>query len=344
MGCGRRAGPRGRSFIAGGRRPQVARRPRGVPFQRQLDDPQADGGERVAGLRRHRREEADRREARDRVDLREEDPLAAHQEVDPGEALRADRAIGVAGSLCMTARSTSVTSARVEVSDRPGRVLRRVVVELAAGDDLARTVDLEARVVVADDRHLEVAGIRQVALDDREVVVAEREIERRRAAPRRRGRASSRPTLPSRAGLTMSRGSAPPAAKAVSSAHGRRDRPSSARRGPRASRRPAARCPRHSRLKSALSMPDRRRGDTRSGVRQAGRLEQRLDRPVLAERSVQGDEHDRCRLARRRGDPARRRPRAGPGPRACAARRTRRPRARRGGGRRQPPPARRRGR
>ena len=54
-----------------GRSAGVRRRPArgGVALEREVDDPDADGGERVAALGRHRREEADRGEARDRVDL-----------------------------------------------------------------------------------------------------------------------------------------------------------------------------------------------------------------------------------------------------------------------------------
>ena len=58
-------------------------------------------------------------------------------------------------------------------------------------------------------------------------------------------------------------------------------------------------------------MPERRRGDARAGVGQAGRLEERLDRAVLAERAVEGDEDDRRRVARRRAGRGRRRARAG---------------------------------
>ena len=67
-----------------------------------------------------------------------------------------------------------------------GRVLRRVVVELVSGDDLARPVHAERR-LGADDRDLEIAGSFDVPLDDREVVVAEGEVEGRRTLGGRMG-------------------------------------------------------------------------------------------------------------------------------------------------------------
>ena len=92
-----------------------------VPLEREIDDPEADGGEVVAAGGRHRREEADRREARDRVDLVEHDRVALEQEVDPGEALGPDRPVGVPGELQEErAGSASGTSARGDVCDRPG--------------------------------------------------------------------------------------------------------------------------------------------------------------------------------------------------------------------------------
>ena len=79
--------------------PQTRRRPGGVALDGELDDAEAHVGEGVAALGRHRREEADRREPGDRVDLRHDDALAGHQEVDPREALGADRPVHVAGEL-----------------------------------------------------------------------------------------------------------------------------------------------------------------------------------------------------------------------------------------------------
>ena len=92
-------------------------------------------------------------------------------------------------------------------------------------DDLAGTEHLQPRRVVADDRDLEVASARRGRLDQGEVVVAEGELEGRAPVRRRRGPASSRPSCPSRAGLTIRRGSAAPAAKAISSRSGRPARP-----------------------------------------------------------------------------------------------------------------------
>src|SRR2546422_624531 len=61
--------------------------------------PKADARERVAARGRQRREEADRGEPGDRVDLGQEDLVATQQEVDPGKALGADRAIRIARDL-----------------------------------------------------------------------------------------------------------------------------------------------------------------------------------------------------------------------------------------------------
>ena len=77
------------SSRAGRRRSAGGGRGRASPLEREVDDPPADGGEVVAALGAHRREQADRREARDRVDLATRDRVAGDQEVDPGEALRA---------------------------------------------------------------------------------------------------------------------------------------------------------------------------------------------------------------------------------------------------------------
>jgi hypothetical protein len=53
-----------------------------VAFEGQLDEPPADSGEVETVLGRHRREEADRGEAGDRVDLGHVGLLAADEEVD----------------------------------------------------------------------------------------------------------------------------------------------------------------------------------------------------------------------------------------------------------------------
>ena len=63
-------------------------------------------------------------------------------------------------------------------------VLRGEVVKLVAGDDLTGPVQLEAGVVVADDADLEIAGARQVRLDEGDAVVAERLLEGGRQLPR----------------------------------------------------------------------------------------------------------------------------------------------------------------
>ena len=178
----------------------------------------------------------------------------------------------------------------------------------------------------------------EVALDERDVVVAERLVERRPAlvgvvGERHPDRAAER------AGLTISRGSPVPAANASSSP--RTPARSAAQRGgadlaPVDDRQADAR---GQPLEERLVHAERRGGHARAGVRQAGRLEQRLDRAVLAERAVEGDEHDRRRVARRQ--PVERRAgRCGPvraerGRVVVGGRRA----VVRGDGRRQPPPA-----
>ena len=103
--------------------------------------------------------------------------LADEQEVDPREALGADDPVGVAGDL-LERRALGVghlgPGGRL---GQAGRVLRRVVVELVAGHDLARTEQLERR-AAAEDRDLEVARAGQVGLDQGERVVPEGLLER----------------------------------------------------------------------------------------------------------------------------------------------------------------------
>src|SRR4029078_6886518 len=70
-----------------------------VALEGKIDGPGADVLERVALLRGHRREEADRGEARDRVDLREVDRVALEEEVDSGEAFGTDRPVRISGDL-----------------------------------------------------------------------------------------------------------------------------------------------------------------------------------------------------------------------------------------------------
>ena len=103
-------------------------------------------------------------------------------------------AVGVAGELVHGARSAVGDLGLGRRLGQARRVLRGVVVELVAGHDLARAVELEAGRVVADDRDLEVAGAGEVRLDEGERVVAERQLEGRRRARRGRGRGSSRPS------------------------------------------------------------------------------------------------------------------------------------------------------
>ena len=119
----------------------------------------------IAARGRQHREQADRREARDRVDLGDVQlAVAVEQEVDAREALAADRHVCVARELA----GSSLAGPRVDlgvgsVSRQAGRVLRHVVVELVAGQDLARPVDLEVARLVADDADLQLAGAGEVA-------------------------------------------------------------------------------------------------------------------------------------------------------------------------------------
>ena len=72
------------------------------------------------------------------------DRVAGQQEVDPGEALGADRPVGVARDL---QDRGPLAIGHLGPGRRLGqarRVLGGVVVELVAGDDLARAVELEA--------------------------------------------------------------------------------------------------------------------------------------------------------------------------------------------------------
>ena len=204
---------------------------------------------------------------------------------------------------------------------QPGRVLRGVVVELVAGHDLARAVSLELR-AAADDGDLEVARAREVGLDEGEGVVAEGLVERPvelggvvdeghpdRAPEARRldhqprvGRVGGerRELRPDRVGLGGPGVGADLAPiddrQADAAAHA---------------------------LEQRLVHADGRCRDARSGVGEPGRLEERLDRPVLAERAVEGDEHDGCRAGRPPAGRWRRRAASGPATRAPPGRRRR---------------------
>src|SRR5919198_1546154 len=133
-----------------GDRPAEARRtvrvlrpePPPVAVQRELDQLPADRGEVVTSFRRHRREEADRREPGDGVDLGQIEPIPGEEEIDPRETLGTYRAIGV--SRVLEDRGAEVRR-DLGVSRGLGqarRVLRLVVVELVPGDDLARAIQL----------------------------------------------------------------------------------------------------------------------------------------------------------------------------------------------------------
>ena len=147
------------------------------------------------------------------------------------------------------------TSARVDVSDRPGRVLRGVVVELVAGHDLARTEQLDAGRVVAEDRDLEVAGAAQVRLGEGERVVAERRLERGvdlggvvdQRHPDRAAEAGRLDHQPPVAGCPLRTRSSSPRTSSGAAAQRAAVTSSQSTTG-----RPI---PRHSRLKMALSMP-----------------------------------------------------------------------------------------
>ena len=194
------------------------------------------------------------------------------------------------------------------------RVLRGVVVELVAGDDLARAEQLEAGVVVADDADLEVAGAGEIGLGEGDRVVAERLVERGRvlvgAVGERHPDARAQPRRldhqPRVAGSGRERLELAQDGRPLARPARRADLDPVDDRQPDPPREP---------LEDRLVHADRRRGDARSGVGEAGRLEQRLDRAVLAERPVERDEHDRVAVrargagrAPRRSSPGRSRP------------------------------------
>ena len=272
--------------------------PRPVAREGEVHDPAADRGEVVAARRAQRREQADRREARDRVDLGHDERLAGEQEVDPGEALGADRAVGVAGELEHRRPLDRRDLGRERRLRQAGRVLRRVVVELVAGHDLARAVQLELVGLVAEDGHLEVPGAGEVALDEREVVEAERLVEGRR--PLRRGVGEGHPdraaeprrldheprvAAPGRERLELGEH----AVRVGGPAGGAdldpvRDGQAEAADEP---------------LEHGLVHADRAGGHAGARVGEPGRLAQGLRRAVLAERAVEREEDDRPGLARR---------------------------------------------
>ena len=155
-----------------GRSPGVRRvaGARGVALEGQLDDPLADRRRSVAALGRQRREEADRREARDGVDLGQVDPRRRPAGSRSGRSPRRRWPGRRRARACASPRaSRSVDLGAGRGLGQAGRVLGGVVVELVAGHDLAGAVQLESRRVVADDRDLEVARAGEVGLDEREV-------------------------------------------------------------------------------------------------------------------------------------------------------------------------------
>ena len=103
------------------------------------------------------------------------------QEVDAGEALGADRPVRVARDLEDRAPSDRGWDlGRGGGLGQPGRVLRGVVVELVAGDDLARAVQLERAWSLPMTLTSRSRAPGEVRLDEGDRVVAERQ----RRAPR----------------------------------------------------------------------------------------------------------------------------------------------------------------
>ena len=237
-------------------------------------------------------EEADRGEPRDRVDLGKVQAFAGEQEVDPGEAFRADRAVGVPrdlvhhGALCVGHLGTGRGLGQARA------VLRVVVVELMARHDLARPVQLQPSRIVADHRDLEIAGPGEVQLDQGQGVVAEREVEPGRpfggiVGERHPDRAAEACRLDHQPGVAAARGERLELTE---------DRVAGGRPALGADLDPVhdrqADAAAHA-LEQRLVHPDRRCRHARTGVGQVGRLEQRLDRAVLAERPVESDHDDR---------------------------------------------------
>ena len=140
--------------------------------------------------------------------------------------------------------------------------------------------------------------------------------------------------LPRRAGLTIRRGS-DAASGEGDAARSRTAAGSLAQRAAWTSRQsttgrpdPAAQP-----LEDDLVHADRRGGHARPGVGESGGLEQRLDRAVLAERAVEGDERRPARVAPLRAGRWRPRPRPGRPRRAMPGRRRRSRAGHRGGAR-----------
>src|SRR5918992_903106 len=100
----------------------------------QLDDVLADIAEVVPALGTEDGEEADGREARDGVDLGQVQLAAAQQEVDAGEAARADGQVRLARELTDSVADGCRELRPVGRTRDAGLVFRLVVVELVAGE------------------------------------------------------------------------------------------------------------------------------------------------------------------------------------------------------------------
>jgi hypothetical protein len=259
-------------------------------------------GSRVIGAGRpvapggsHRREEADRGEAWNRVDLGQVDRPTVEQEIEPGEALGAHRPVGVARDL--QDRGPLV---RLELGTGRGlgqarRVLGGVVIELVARQDLAGTVQLQPGRVVADDPDLELAGLRDVALGEGQRVVLEGRRQGAGTLARIVGQGHPhRAAEPSR--FDDQAGIAGPAGERLELGQdaGRVGQPA-----PRGDLPPIdhrqAQTPNET-LEQRLVHAHCRGRHAGPGVGQVGCLEQSLDGAVLAERAVKCDEHDRSGL------------------------------------------------
>src|ERR1035437_8121287 len=128
-----------------------------MPLHGQVHDLEADSRKTAQAFCRELRKEAYGREARNGVDLVEVKLWSVKQEVNSGKALATDGAIGLKCHL-----ADLPAKAIVQVGPDLGHggavaVLGHVVVELAAGEDLARPKNLQRARVVAQDRHLQFA-------------------------------------------------------------------------------------------------------------------------------------------------------------------------------------------
>src|SRR5262249_53107017 len=150
---------------------------RAVALERELDQPVEQRGVGQAARLPQPREHRRLGEARQAVDLVDEEGAARalHQEVDAAESLAVEDLAGADREALHLARLLLVELRRDEELRVLVDVLRLVVVELVAGADLARQRGLEA--LAAEQRDLDLARVDR-RLDEDLGVVARRLLER----------------------------------------------------------------------------------------------------------------------------------------------------------------------